>query len=176
MAPTTEVTEPVVKRGRGRPRKPESEKKTPKPTSGRGRGRPKGSTNKPKTDAGVAKTIAKPTGTGRPRGRPRKVVDPSAATSQATPKKTGTGRPRGRPRKDASAIPAAAASTQAADPAKVPEQEDGMQDAKGDSDGDLKESDAENAPKATAQSHTPMRQSHNESRHWLPSSIARVFR
>lgn len=153
---TTPPTEPV-KRGRGRPRKPDHEKKTPvKPKSGRGRGRPKGSTNKPKTDAGVTKTIAKPAGTGRPRGRPRK-VDPSGATnstatattttttSQPTPKKTGTGRPRGRPRKsDPNAASTTGTAAQGSGSVMERELDAGAQDAKGDSDNGLKESDAEN--------------------------------
>ncbi|EEY13940.1 predicted protein [Verticillium alfalfae VaMs.102] len=100
-----------VKRGRGRPRKPDSEKKQ-KPrvddgTPRRGRGRPKGSLGKPKVltaAAGVSKSTSamntRSTGT---RGRPRK-SDAAAASTTSTTKAAGatqtpSKRGRGRPRK-----------------------------------------------------------------------------
>ncbi|KAG7112271.1 hypothetical protein HYQ45_012323 [Verticillium longisporum] len=97
-----------VKRGRGRPRKPDSEKKQ-KPrlddgTPRRGRGRPKGSVGKPKVlAAGVSKsTSTMNTRSAGTRGRPRKsdaAAAPAASTTKAagatqTPSKRGRGRPR----------------------------------------------------------------------------------
>ncbi|KAG7123395.1 hypothetical protein HYQ45_013884 [Verticillium longisporum] len=102
-----------VKRGRGRPRKPDSEKKQKQRvddgTPRRGRGRPKGSLGKPKVltaAAGVSKSTSamntRSTGT---RGRPRK-SDAAGAPAASTTKAAGTtqtpskgGRGRGRPRK-----------------------------------------------------------------------------
>jgi len=69
-------------RARGRPKKPESEKKAKKEPSGLPRGRPK----KPESE----KKIKKPTAPGAGRGRPPKATDDSApAAAAGEPKKRG---------------------------------------------------------------------------------------
>ncbi|KAM0285121.1 hypothetical protein ACHAQH_001549 [Verticillium albo-atrum] len=100
---TSETPVEPVKRGRGRPRKPDSEKKQKprQPDDGmprRGRGRPKGSLNKPKAltaPAGVSKSSA-----ATRRTPPRKINAAVAApvvknpVASGTPGKRGPGRPR----------------------------------------------------------------------------------
>ncbi|XP_048231083.1 HMG-Y-related protein A-like [Ricinus communis] len=90
------------RRGRGRPPKP----KVPVPpgtilSPARPRGRPPKDPNAPPKP--VKPKIA-PTGSGKPRGRPRKMARPTGGMSGTTPTTTvtmatGSGRPRGRPPK-----------------------------------------------------------------------------
>ncbi|XP_075926856.1 high mobility group protein HMGI-C isoform X3 [Petromyzon marinus] len=76
----TPSTEQPLKRGRGRPRKPQEPSGPPLPK--KPRGRPKGSKNKGPSRAGLKK--AEPQGQKKPRGRPRKW--PQQAEQQRGPK------------------------------------------------------------------------------------------
>ncbi|XP_078465569.1 high mobility group protein HMGI-C isoform X1 [Lampetra planeri] len=76
----TPSTEQPLKRGRGRPRKPQEPSGPPLPK--KPRGRPKGSKNKGPSRAGPKKV--EPQGQKKPRGRPRKW--PQQAEQQRGPK------------------------------------------------------------------------------------------
>ncbi|KAF3445202.1 hypothetical protein FNV43_RR14896 [Rhamnella rubrinervis] len=87
------------RRGRGRPPKPKDPLQ-PRPVyPARPRGRPPKDPNAPPTPAKVKMS----SGSGKPRGRPRKMARPTgglgASTTTSATTTTATGRPRGRPPK-----------------------------------------------------------------------------